>query len=97
MKVSEVTVDDLVNFIRLDEPNEIETSELERMKDSAVAYIKTYTGLDDESLDKYPDITQALFVLVADMFDNRNYQLDKAEGVNRMVMTILNSHSVNLL
>lgn len=97
MKVSEVTVDDLVNFIRLDEPNEIETSELERMKDSAVAHIKTYTGLDDESLDKYPDITQALFVLVADMFDNRNYQLDKAEGVNRMVMTILNSHSVNLL
>lgn len=97
MKVSEVTVDDLVNFIRLDEPTEIETSELERMKDSAVAHIKTYTGLDDESLDKYPDITQALFVLVADMFDNRNYQLDKAGGVNRMVMTILNSHSVNLL
>ena len=64
MKVSEVTVDDLVNFIRLDEPTEIETSELERMKDSAVAHIKTYTGLDDESLDKYPDITQALFVLV---------------------------------
>ena len=52
MKVSEVTVDDLVNFIRLDEPNEIEPSELERMKDSAVAHIKTYTGLDDESLDK---------------------------------------------
>lgn len=97
MKVSEVTINDLVNFIRLDEPSEIETSELERMKDSAIAHIKTYTGLDDKSLDKYPDITQALFVLVADMFDNRNYQLDKAGGVNRMVMTILNSHSVNLL
>ena len=97
MKVSEVTVDDLVNFIRLDEPNEIETSELERMKDSAVAQIKAYTGLDDEGLDKHADLTQALFVVVADMFDNRNYQLEKAGGVNRMVMTILNSHSVNLL
>jgi hypothetical protein len=97
MKVSEVTIDDLVNFIRLDEPSEIETSELERMKDSAVAQIKAYTGLDDEGLDKHVDLTQALFVIVADMFDNRNYQLEKAGGVNRMVMTILNSHSVNLL
>ena len=97
MKISEVTLNDLVNFIRLDEPSEIETSELERMKDSAIAQIKAYTGLDNEGLDKHSDLTQALFVIVADMFDNRNYQLDKAGGVNRMVMTILNSHSVNLL
>ena len=97
MKISEVSTEDLINFVRLDESGDIETAELIRMKDSAIAWIKAYTGLDDKALDEYPDLTQALFVLVADMFDNRNFQLDKTGGVNKMVMTILNSHSVNLL
>ena len=43
------------------------------------------------------DLTQALFVLVADMFDNRNMQSDKSVNVNKMVDRILGMHSVNLL
>lgn len=97
MKVSEVTVVELSNFLRLDEPNEIETAELERMRLSAISQIKAYTGLTAEQIDEHEDITQAFFVVVADMFDNRNYQLEKNAGQNKMVETILNMHSVNLL
>lgn len=98
MKVSEVTVQDLVENGRLDEPTEIELKELARMKDSAVALITSYTGLEEKALDQYADITEALFVLVMDMFDNRNLLIDyKATNINPTVKTILNLHSVNLL
>lgn len=98
MKVSEVTVQDLAENGRLDEPTEIELKELARMKDSAVALITSYTGLEEEDLDQYADITEALFVLVMDMFDNRNLLIDyKATNINPTVKTILNLHSVNLL
>lgn len=98
MKVSEVNGQSLAEYARLDDPTEIELKELNRMLDSAVAMITSYTGLSREELDDHEDITQALFVLVMDMFDNRNLLIDyKATNLNPAVKTILNLHSVNLL
>lgn len=97
MRISEVTVQNIADYMRLDDVTDIEIAEIEVMRDAAVAQIKAYTGLSDEEIDKHEDITQALFVIVTDMFDNRNYQLEKSAGTNKMVDTILNMHSVNLL
>ena len=98
MKISEITVDDLANYVRLDEPDDIEKQELERMKSSAISYMTDYTGLSEEDLDKHEDLTQALFVLVADMFDNRNLYIEgKATNINKSVECILGMHSINLL
>ncbi len=97
MKVSEVTNIDLAKYVRLDDASDLELNELERMRNGAVAFIKSYTGLTDEEVDEHEDITQVLFILVADMFDNRNYQMDSKSVVNPSVKSILNMHSVNLL
>ena len=98
MKISEITVDDLANYVRLDEPEDIEKQEIERMKSSAISYMTDYTGLSEEDLDKHEDLTQALFVLVADMFDNRNLYIEgKATNINKSVECILGMHSINLL
>ena len=98
MKISEITVEDLANYVRLDEPEDIEKQELERMKSSAISYMTDYTGLSEEDLDKHEDLTQALFVLVADMFDNRNLYIEgKATNINKAVECILGMHSINLL
>lgn len=98
MKVSEVDATVLAEYARIDDPSEIELNELSRMKDSAVAMATAYTGLSEEELDEYADITQAIFVLVMDMFDNRNLLIDyKATNINPAVKTILNMHAVNLL
>lgn len=97
MKVSEVTNIDLAEYVRLDDASDLELNELERMRSGAVAFIKSYTGLTDEEVDEHEDITQVLFILVADMFDNRNYQIDSKSVVNPAVKSILNMHSVNLL
>ncbi|RHM06394.1 phage gp6-like head-tail connector protein [Roseburia intestinalis] len=98
MKVSEVDETILAEYARLDDPSDIELNELKRMRESAVAMIAAYTGLKEEELDEHADITQALFVLVMDMFDNRNLMIDyKSTNMNPAVKTILNLHSVNLL
>lgn len=98
MKVSEVDAKELAEYARLDDPGEIELKELERMRDSAVAMVAAYTGLSETELDEHADITQALFVLVMDMFDNRNLLIDyKSTKLNPAVRTILDMHSVNLL
>lgn len=97
MKVSDVTNIDLAEYVRLDDASDLELNELERMRSGAVAFIKSYTGLTDEEVDEHEDITQVLFILVADMFDNRNYQMDSKSVVNPAVKYILNLHSVNLL
>jgi len=98
MKISEITIEDLANYVRLDDPEDIEKQELERMKSSAISYMTDYTGLSEEDLDKHEDLTQALFVLVADMFDNRNLYIEgKATNINKSVECILGMHSINLL
>lgn len=66
------------------------------IKDSALAYIKGRTGLDDITIDTYEDITLALLALISDMYDNRSIQVDK-DKVNPIVDSILFMHSTNLL
>lgn len=98
MKISEITVKNLADFMRLDEPTEIEKEEIERMKSIAISYMSDYTGLTIEQLDEHESLNQALFILVADMFDNRNLYLDtKSANMNKSVECILGMHSVNLL
>ena len=86
MKIREITVKNLTDFMRLDEPTELEKEEVERMRSMAIAYMSDYTGLTVEQLDEHESLNQALFILVADMFDNRNLYLDtKSANINKSV------------
>lgn len=49
MKVSEITVSDVANYLRL-EPGEYTEVEIQTLIDAAKAFIKSYTGLDDISI-----------------------------------------------
>ena len=98
MKVSEVTTEFISNYLRIDDVTETEKNELEIMRTSAVSYIKSFTGLDEEQIDEHEDITQALLLLVSVMFDNRNLYIDsKSANINKAVECILSMHSINLL
>lgn len=93
MKISEVTIDLLINYCNAYEEDEVL---LEVFKDSGISYIKKYTGLTDEEIDESEDITIALLILVAGMFDCRSVEVDKT-NVNVMLDNILNLHSKNLI
>ncbi len=106
MKVSEITVEKLLVHLR-EEPEALNDTELEYIQgllDAAIAYVKSMTGIDGidteddqgRKLDDYEDITNAVMVLVADMYDNRQYSVDKA-SVNKVVDSIISLHRFNLV
>lgn len=94
-KVSDITVADLVDYLRIAEPSD-EVNTLETMLDVAKSYICHYTGRTMEQLDDYPDFVIVVFVLVQDMYDNRTLYVDGG-NVNTVIQSILGMHSVNLL
>lgn len=96
MKISDVTVQDLIIYVREDNTDASTLSTFDMMLSAAKSYIKSYTGLTDEQMDEKEDLTIALFVLVTDMYDNRVYTVQN-DKVNKVVSSILNMHSQNLL
>lgn len=98
MKVSEISLDDMLRQVRIDRDYMAEGDEahLNALKKAAIEYVKSYAGLTDEEIDKHEEITIAVLVLISDMYDNRQVTVDK-NNVNRTVDAILYMHSKNLL
>ena len=89
-KVSEITVNDIAEYIRLGEIGEAEEKQLSTFLTVAKDYIKNYTALED--LDEYADLVIVVFILCQDMYDNRVMYIDKANP-NKTVQTILDMHT----
>ena len=98
MIVSEITIKNLSDYLKLDFESlmEAETVELSTFLSSAKAFISEYTGLNAKEIDSRETFVIAVYVLVQDMYDNRSYYVDK-NNLNQVVEYILNMHSVNLL
>lgn len=98
MKVSEITRSEICSQLRIEEeylqPEEAEY--IEHLKKAAVEYVKGYTGLTAEEIEKHEDITIAVLVLISDMYDNRQMYIDKG-NTNRVIETILGMYCTNLL
>ena len=95
-KVSDITAESVAEYLRLDEVSEEEKSTLTTLISIATSYIKSYTGLDDAGVDKYPEFVIVVLILCQDMWDNRTMYVD-SKDLNNTVQSILAMHSVNLL
>ena len=95
-KVSDITVESVEDYLRLDEVTESEINTLTTLISVAISFIKSYTGLDDISVDKYPEFVIVVLILCQDMWDNRTMYVD-SKDMNNTVQSILAMHSVNLL
>ena len=93
-KVSEITIKDVADFIRLGEVSADDEKQLSTFLTVAKDYIKNYTGLDD--LDEYADLVIVVYILCQDMYDNRVMYIDKG-NVNKVVQTVLDMHTRNNL
>lgn len=99
MKISEITVNDVADFLKLEEYKE---KELEMVMEAAKSYISGYTGIPAEQtegetcLDDCEEFCIVLMVLCQDMYDNRSFTVEKT-NVNRVVQSILDLHSRNYL
>lgn len=95
-KVSDITVKCVADYLRLDEVAESENDTLTTLISIATSFIKSYTGLDDDGVDKYPEFVIVVLILCQDMWDNRTMYVD-SKDLNNTVQSILAMHSINLL
>lgn len=95
-KVSEIKIEDLKSYLRLTDIDKTEENYLNTIINSSISYVRNYTGLTDEELDKYNDIVAVIFILCQDLYDNRSLYVDN-NNINRVAESILSLHSCNLL
>ena len=95
-KVSDITAQDIADYIRLDELTTDDTNTLNTLLNISKAFIQGYTGLATADLDNYPDFVIVVLILCQDMWDNRTLYVDN-ENLNKVVDTILGMHVTNLL
>ena len=95
-KFSDITVNDLINYLRLVEITENDRTLLSSILSAAQSYILTFTGRTRLEADSYPEFTIATYVIAEDLYDKRTYIVD-SETSNKIVDNILGSRSVNLL
>ena len=104
-KVSDITIQDVANYLRLDD---YEESNIETYLNIAKNYISNYTGIpeavedeegvdeDVETLDDYADFVIVVYILCQDMHDNRCMYVNSG-NINKVVQTILDMHTrINL-
>ena len=92
-----MTVNDIAEYCRIAEPSEADNAFLSQAIEAAKAYIRSYTGLDNTSIDEHEDFVIVVYILAQDMYDNRSLYNDRKVSLNNTVETILGMHSVNLL
>lgn len=94
-KVSEIEVSDIAEYLRLTDDISTEDKRyLNTILNVAKNFIINNTGIKD--LDTYSDLVIVVFVLCQDMYDNRTLYVEK-NSVNKVVSSILDQHSCNLL
>ena len=94
VKVSDIKVQDIANYIRLSEISTEDAGFLLQCLEIAKSYIKNYTGVED--LDSHSDFVICVYLLCQDMYDNRTVYSEKTSP-NKTFETILNLHCGNLL
>lgn len=94
MKISEVSITDLKEYANVD--HSLDDVLFQIILQATKSYIKNYTGLTLEQMDDKEDLTIALMILSNEMYDNRVYAVEN-DKVNKIVNSILDMHSVNLL
>lgn len=104
MKVSEITISDVSNYLRISERlDSTEKNFIDSCLNIAKNFIENYTGIPQESetegaetLDSYEDLSIVVLILCQDMYDTRSMYVEK-NSVNKTVQTILDMHTRNNL
>ena len=95
-KVSDITVTDVTDYLRIPEITEEVTSLITTALNVAKQYVMSYTGLDAEGMDAHEDLVIVIYVLCQSMYDDRAMYMDKS-NINNVVESILNLHCINFM
>lgn len=94
MKLSEIELSDMKNYLHVYHTEDDKL--ISAILIAAKIFVEKYTGILPENLDKYEDLSMAVFILGSELYDNRVYTVEN-DNVNPVIQAILNMHSMNLL
>jgi hypothetical protein len=96
MKVSDITLEQVCDYLRLDDPTEIEEAEVQIFMDSAKATICSMSGLTQAEVDEFDDMVHPFLLLVSEQFDNRNGHIENKQVTqNQSILETIRRHAVN--
>ena len=93
-KVSDITTNDIAEYLRLVDYTEDDEHTLSNLLGIAKTFISNYTG--QTNIDQFQDFVIVVLILCQDMWDNRTLYVEKA-SLSYPVETILGMHCINLL
>ena len=94
MKISEVTLAEVKNYLHVYHSEDDKL--ISGILIAARTFVKNYTGISPENLDTSEDLSMAVLILCAELYDNRVFTVEK-NAVNPVIQALLDMHSVNLL
>ena len=92
--MAEISVEDVKEYLRVLDNSE--DSQLKLLLDSAVEYMVSHTGLQEDVVRNKSDIKTALLILVNDFYWNRDYQTGNKYN-NRLVDKIIENNRTNFI
>ena len=98
MKVSDITLHDIKEYLKIDD--DMSDNMLLSLMSAATSYIRGQTGMTDVEIDNLPDMVPAVYILVSDLYDNREYAQKSNRTVvkpNIVVRSILDMYCKTLL
>lgn len=95
VKVSDIDVEIFVQYARLDgdlAQDAVENKFMELCIVSAISYVKSYTNLSLEEINKIDCITTAVLMVAYDYYSNRSIYVSVNTKINQMLGSILSMH-----
>ncbi len=94
MRISDVSMEQIRDFCGVSDSDSDFT--LQILSESALAYIRSYTGLNEIQVDEKEDLTPAYLVLINDLYQNR--ETTRAAGQkNDLIDKMLDLHRVKIV
>lgn len=94
MKVSELTLDIIKQYLRIDGNDD--DLLLEMLLASSIQYCTSYMGCTNEDLEKYDDVTIVVLSLIADSYEVRQFTTSTIT-LNPVMQGVLDLHCGNFL
>ena len=94
MKVSELTLDIIKQYLRVDGNDD--DLLLEMLLASSIQYCTSYMGCTNEDLEKYDDVTIVVLTLIADSYEVRQFTTSTIT-LNPIMQGVLDLHCSNFV
>lgn len=94
MKVSELTLDIIKQYLRVDGNDD--DLLLEMLLASSIQYCTSYMGCANEDLEKYDDVTIVVLALIADSYEVRQFTTSTIT-LNPIMQGVLDLHCSNFV